>query len=109
MKTSSTSFGLGDDVEPAPNPDPCESLPDRLAECDGNKLYYCKDHDLQVLDCNATAKAADYSSGSCIEAPGDHLADCLGCDTNVDGEAMCCDFGNTICCDSSGMCFDPKD
>ncbi len=108
-KTSSTTAGLGDLVSPAPDPDPCDGLPDREAECDGKKLYYCQDHNLMVTDCNASAKAASYTSGDCVEAPSDHITDCLGCDVNDDGEALCCDFGNTICCDNNGSCFDPRD
>lgn len=108
-KTSTTTAGLGDAVDPAPDPDPCDGLPDRTAECDGKKLYYCQDHNLNVVDCNATAKSASYGSGDCVEAPADHITDCLGCDVDDDGSALCCDFGGTICCDDKGNCFDPKD
>jgi len=108
-KTSSTTAGLGDDVDPAPDPDPCENQPDRVAECDGKKLYYCQDHDLMVVNCDSVAKQASYTSGDCVEAPSDHITDCLGCDVDDDGSVLCCDFGGTICCDDKGNCFDPKD
>ncbi len=108
-KTSSTTAGLGDDVDPAPDPDPCDGQPDRIAECDGKKLYYCKDSNLQVVNCDTVAKQASYTSGDCVEAPSDHITDCLGCDVDDDGSVLCCDFGGTICCDDKGNCFDPKE
>lgn len=108
-KTSSTSAGLGDPVDPPPDPDPCDGLPDREAECDGKKLYYCQDHNLSVVNCDTVAKQAAYTSGDCVEAPSDHITDCLGCDVDSDGSVLCCDFGGTICCDEKGDCFDPKD
>lgn len=106
-KTSSRTMGLGDAV--TVDPDPCDSLPDRVAECDGKKIYYCQDHNLEMLDCNKTAQAADYTSGDCFESDSAKIADCLGCDVDDDGSVLCCDFGGLICCDDKGNCFDPAD
>jgi len=109
LKTSTRTMGLGDDVTPKPNPDPCDSLPDRVAECDGKRIYYCQEHDMETLDCNKMAQSAGYTSGDCFESTSGGIADCLGCDVDDDGKVLCCDFGGLICCDNDGNCYDPPD
>jgi hypothetical protein len=75
----------------------CATLPDNTAECDGTSFYFCDDKKLWVVDCNAEAKNLDMSSGSCFE--GDKFIDCLACDKADDGDEVCCNVDNSVCCD----------
>ncbi len=84
----------------------CASLPDNVAECEGDKFYYCDDKKLWVVDCANEAKLGGVSSGSCFE--GENFVDCLGCGTAIDGSHVCCDFSQTICCGDDGACYTPK-
>lgn len=84
----------------------CASLPDNVAECEGEKFYYCDDKKLWVVDCAAEAKMGGAQSGSCWE--GENFVDCLGCGTATDGTHVCCDFSQTVCCLDDGSCYMPK-
>jgi hypothetical protein len=84
----------------------CPNLPDNVAECEGDKFYYCDDKKLWVVDCANEAKMGGASSGSCFE--GENFVDCLGCAPATDGSQVCCDFSQTICCDKDGACYSPK-
>lgn len=84
----------------------CSAAPDNVAECDGDKLYYCDDKQLWAVDCNAEAKQGGVASGGCFEA--ETFTECLGCDATADGSQACCDFQMTVCCDKDGSCYSPK-
>ena len=84
----------------------CPSLPDNVAECEGDKFYYCDDKKLWVVDCANEAKLGGAESGSCFE--GENFVDCLGCGKATDGTHVCCDFSQTICCGDDGSCYSPK-
>ena len=83
----------------------CNSVPDNVAECDGDSMYYCDDKALWKVDCNAEAKQGGVSTGSCFEA--ETFTECLGCDATQDGSTACCDFQMTVCCDKDGACYSP--
>ena len=84
----------------------CTKTPDNAAECDGDKMYYCDDQQLWMVDCNAEAKQGGVAGGSCFEA--ETFTECLGCDTASDGSSVCCDFEMSVCCDKDGACYSPK-
>src|SRR5581483_5367546 len=84
----------------------CATLPDNVAECDGDKFFYCDDKKLWVVDCAAEAKMGGETSGSCWE--GENFVDCLGEGTATDGTKVSCDFSQTICCAADGSCYSPK-
>ena len=84
----------------------CSKVPDNAAECDGNKMYYCDDQKLWVVNCDAEAKFGGVGSGGCFEA--ETFTECLGCGKAADGSDACCDFEMTVCCDASGACYSPK-
>ena len=84
----------------------CSKLPDNVAECDKDKLYFCDDKELFVVDCNAEAKFGGAASGGCFE--GEKFIDCLGCGRAADGTNVCCDLTTSVCCDDAGDCWAPK-
>lgn len=84
----------------------CAALPDNVAECDGDKFFYCDDKKLWVVDCAAEAKMGGASAGSCWE--GENFVDCLAQGTATDGTQVSCDFSQTICCAADGSCYSPK-
>lgn len=84
----------------------CSKLPDNVAECDGDNIYFCDDQSLWVTDCSAEAKFGGAQGGSCFE--GEKFVDCLGCGPADDGSNVCCDFQMTVCCADDGSCYSPK-
>jgi hypothetical protein len=84
----------------------CAALPDNVAECDGDKFYYCDDKKLWVVDCASEAKMGGGESGTCWE--GENFVDCLAKGTATDGSKVSCDFSQTICCADDGNCYSPK-
>ncbi len=79
---------------------------DNASECDGDKLYFCDDRALWVVDCDAETKLSGLPGGSCFE--GETFTNCLGCAKTDDGTDVCCDFLLTTCCLADGTCYNPK-
>ncbi|MFO0549059.1 MAG: hypothetical protein U0271_11780 [Polyangiaceae bacterium] len=93
-------------VDPPAEGNPCESVPDGTASCDGNSVYFCAEKQLYQVDCDAHAKEAGFDSGTCFETDG--VTDCLGCG-QTEGGVVCCDASGTICCDEEGNCVAPEE
>jgi hypothetical protein len=86
--------------------DPCESLPDGVAECAGDTLFFCDDKELWALDCATLMPAAYpelFSAGTCYETP--TLTDCMGAGLAEDGYVDVCTSDLSLCCDDSGDCY----
>ena len=86
--------------------DPCEKLPDGVAECAGNTLLFCDDKELWSLDCSVLMPAAYpdlFSTGTCYETP--TLTDCMGAGVADDGYVDVCTSDLSLCCDDSGDCY----
>jgi hypothetical protein len=99
-------------VESAPK-DACAEALEHAAICAGDELRFCNGKELWAVDCDAFARSAGFSGGSCFETEAigasEGTVDCFGLTPSEAGHDVFCDPDANVCCEADGACWADAD